>query len=499
MLAVIAAPILSAIVGMGLSFTQPNQVPLIPLMFFIMNGSLCFYYTILWLQSKIDVFDPLGLLGAFGIVFYLAGPVMQIGSDYWPFIPSLRGQEDWFTIWAALNSVGLAIFALIVGRPTVRYRQLRSIWVIDFRYFKVIALIALAITAASQAYIFAKFGGVSGFIQTFSERQELHLGRTENDPFENLGFIVVIAESFKYTFAMCCITYLKGKRYAKNIILFAALMSSLLAIFLVFGGLRGSRNATVFSLIFAVGMYSFWIKKVKVKLALAGVLFVFAFLTAYNWYKIAGVRGVGAIFDAQERASFNNTRQDNSLFVFTRDMGRMDVQVLAMIGYEERGVPLRHGLTYAGAPFTVVPTAVVPWKPTHLAEAKSDVVFGVGQYNPKYRMTTILFGLFGEAFINFWYVGAVLSYAGLALVVRFTRRLVYGLAENDARRLLVPVFCLLPINMLLADAGVLVMMLTRALLIPTAVIMASVRVRRRLSARPGDEALTSRHALTPRI
>jgi hypothetical protein len=487
MLTALLACFLSIAIAAGLAMNQLHHIPTIALILFVINGSICIYYTLLWLSARIDVFDPLGLFGMFGVIYYLISPIGQIGADYWPFIPSLSGRGDWFNLWAALNTAGLLIFAGIIGRPTRMPRPLKREWVIDYRVFRIAALIALLVTFGFQLYIFSKFGGVSGFVQAFSERQEQHLGRTERDPFEDMGFPLVIAESFKYVFAMCCIIYFRNKSYARTIPFFAMLMTVMLVIFLVFGGLRGSRSATVFSLVFAAGMYRFWIRDIPMKVIVLGVAFIFGFQNIYYWYKIAGSSGVAAMFDKDARSGFANSRQDNTLYVLSRDMGRLDIQTSIMIAHAEQGLPLQYGATYLGAPFTVIPTAIVPWKPKDLAIAKSDVVFGQGKFDPKYKLTTIVFGLVGEAFVNFGYVGILLAYAVLGLVTARIRKYVYGLAPLDARRLLIPVFCILPVNILLTDAGVLVMILMRALLIPTLLLLVSVRFRRVAIADPVDD------------
>lgn len=297
--------------------------------------------------------------------------------------------------------------------------------------------------------------------------------------------LTVIGESFKFLLAMACMLYLKGKPYARKMSFFVLMMLSFLVIFLVFGGLRGSRSSTVFSLIYAAGMYHFYIRKIPTKLILGGIFFVFAFLNAYYWYKIAGVSGVSAIFNVEQRLEYSPARQDSVLYVVSRDMGRMDVQTLAMITHEERGAPLHHGLTYLGAPFTVIPQAIVPWKPESLAIAKSDIVFGPGRYNPRVTPTTIVLGLFGEGYVNFGFPGILAAFFLLGLLTAYIRNRVYLLDPRDIRRLVIPVFCLLPIGMLLFDAGLVLMVLVRALLVPGLVIAASLRIRRRhVAARP---------------
>jgi len=94
-------------------------------------------------------------------------------------------------------------------------------------------------------------------------------------------------------------------------------------------------------------------------------------------------------------------------------------------------------------------------------------------------------GLFGEGYVNFGFPGILAAFFLLGLLTAYIRNRVYLLDPRDIRRLVIPVFCLLPIGMLLFDAGLVLMVLVRALLVPGLVIAAPLRIRRRhVAARP---------------
>ena len=456
-------------------FTMGASAPWLAITLFGLNGALIFQHGVKWMQGRMDTFDPAGMIGLFGIVFFLFSPAYQIAADFWPFIPPLTYDTDWITLWALMNLGGIIIYLAIIEAPA-RAKPMTSAWVFNRRRFWIVMPVALAFCFAMQVYVFMQFGGIGGLVRTFTERQQLGLGLSANDPFDNLGLPLLFAESFKYLFAMTIVVWAKDKPFARSWFFFAGMMIVCLIVFIVFGGLRGSRSNTIFSLIFAAGMYHFWIRQIRMKTVLLGVAFILVFMNGYYWYKIAGSGGIEAIFNPAARQTYVAARQDPNLYVITRDLGRMDVQTLALREYHREKLSYTFGATYPTSVFTVIPTSIVPYKPTFLLEAKTTIVRGVGRFVAGMpRTTTIVLGLFGEAFINFSYPGVFVAFGLLAWSIRSIRRLIRTLTSGDARLLLLPALCLLPIQILTTDSGVVVMLIARALLVPTLVIFLSGR------------------------
>ncbi len=464
------ALLLSAAIAVGVAITQPEPISPIMLVICIFNGTLCARYFLNWACGRYNLFDPIGLFGFFGIIYFLISPLVQIGNDFWPFIPPLTADHDWLILWALLNSIGLIAFTFIVDVQQRRPIVDRQFWTVDASRFTLAALVAMAVSVIIQLYILARFGGVAGLVSTYSMRQEMQLGRTEDDPFNNLGLPLLIAESFKYVFAMYVIIRLKNVKVAKSVMFFVFLMSMFFIVFMVFGGLRGSRSSTVFSLIFAAGMYHFWIKELSRKTVLIGIVFLFGFLNAYYWYKISGQEGLSAIFSAEERSYYSEDRQDNLVYVVARDMGRMDVQTLAMMRSEDGRLPYAWGKTYLDAPFTIIPKVLVPWKPETLVESKNVIANRVSLFS---RDSTIVMGMVGEGVINFGPIGGLASFAVLGCLMAWARRLLYSLRSGDIRRLLFPVIALTPVLFLIEDAGLIVMIVAKALLVPIIILFIS--------------------------
>lgn len=448
-------------------------VDVFSLFYFIcfINGILILRDGIDFVVGKIDTFDPVGIIGIIGYFLFFVSPVLQNSWDYWPFIPSLSQDSGWMLFWAITNFFGVLIYQYI-SKFNIRSQVNKSGYYFNIKKFNIIMPIALLISFMMQVYVYSKFGGISGFVETFTSRQNDGLVKAGEDPFEGLGLPMLFAESFKILIAIYIIFNLsKLKKYKSNL-LFIFIMIAFVIIFLFFGGLRGSRSSTVFALFFAAGMYHYWVKKISIKFVLIGVLAVSSFLTTYYWYKIAGTEGVRAIFDSSYRSSLNSARQDVGKYVIVRDLGRMDVQTLALKRYLEEGYSYSYGRTYLTAFFSVVPKSIIPFKPDQITKEKTEILHGIGSYiKDEPRQTTLVLGQYGEAFINFGIVGILFYFMVLGWIVRKLRQYIAVLQSWDVRRFLLPMLTVIPILMLITDMNVLILNMTRYMLFPLLVFL----------------------------
>lgn len=434
--------------------------------FCFLNGILILRDGIDFLTSKIDTFDPVGLIGIVGYFLFFISPVLQNHWDYWPFIPNLTEDKDWMLFWALTNFFGILIYQYI-SRFGLNNKKNNIGYYFNLKKFNIIMPIALLISFSMQMYVYSKFGGISGFVDTFTSRQNDGLVRAGEDPFEGLGLPMLFAESFKILIAIYLIFKLDKIKKYKGSFKFILLMVFLAIIFLLFGGLRGSRSSTIFALFFAAGMYHYWVKKISIKFVLVGILSVSAFLTTYYWYKIAGTEGIRAIYDSNYRNSLNSARQDASKYVIARDLGRMDVQSLALKRYMSENYEYSYGRTYATAVFSVVPKSIVPFKPDQVTKEKTEILYGVGSYiKDAPRQTTLVLGQYGEAFINFGILGIFLYFSILGLIVRKIRQYIIVLKSWDVRRFLLPIISIVPILMMITDMNVIILNMTRYLFFP---------------------------------
>lgn len=436
------------------------------------------------LRGKAGFMDPGALLGFLFLPMLLVAPVKQLAWDYWPFVPELTDSLRWIDLWAALNLAGMLLYRFGL-RTRLRIRgegmaRAPRVWLPRSRRLFVFLLVAaLLVGLAAQAYIYAHFGGIGGFVRTFTERQDA--GAAEFDPFEGLGVPMILADSFKIMLSIALVHLFQDKPYARSMLFFVAMMGFLFVVFLLFGGLRGSRSATLFSLFCAAGLYHLKIRRLGLKVLALSLALSVGFMGAYYWYKTLGLEGFSASTGASARATLSDKRGSVGQYVVARDLGRMDVQVLALRDVNtDAGPGYALGRTYLASVFSIVPRSVVPFKPDQITREKTELIRGRGSYMPgEPRQTTLVLGQFGEAFVNFSYPGVLLFYLLLGVLVRRIRTLATTLDRADLRLYLVPGLVLIPILMVITDMNVIFQQLVRYLLVPSLVVLAATtRIRR---------------------
>jgi hypothetical protein len=94
------------------------------------------------------------------------------------------------------------------------------------------------------------------------------------------------------------------------------------------------------------------------------------------------------------------------------------------------------------------------------------------------REATFVYGLAGEAMLNFGKWAVPVVYGIFGLLVRAVRRLIFRLDEDDVRRLVYPFLSALCLVVLLSDSDNIVIFLLQNGLLPIAVLyFGSVRIR----------------------
>jgi hypothetical protein len=416
--------------------------------------------------GKTDLFNPSVVVAFIGVFFFLISPVSQVHWNFWPYLPSMSNDHGWIDLWSLINLIGVIIYVYTKEKAFKKNLPNKiQQKTVDKNKFFYISVIFLSITFIAQVYIYISFGGIQGFINTFTLRQEL--GRDGDDPFQGMGMIMLLAESFKLIFAMFIIFLVKERGGCKSNQCFLLLMLMFLFVFIFFGGLRGSRSSTLLPLIFAAGMYHYWIRPIPFKMVMYGLFGIFLFLTSYYWYKIAGVDGINAIFDSSQRTEFHESRQNADMYIISRDLGRMDFQSLALKRIYDEDFPLSYGRTYLTSIFSVVPKAIVPFKPDSITKEKTELLHGIGSYDSNgWRQTTLVLGQYGEALVNFGIAGVFAFYFLLGRLVFYLNYLVKALENSDVRKLLLPVFTFIPVWLLITDMNVVIYQLFRYLTIP---------------------------------
>lgn len=392
-----------------------------------------------WFRGRLNIFDPVGILGLIGFHFFFLAPLLHVHWDLWTLFnvvppPDWRG---WLGGMAFLNALGLLVYRaarnIFMGTESKQPRQTE--WRLDRRRFLIIVSGALLITGILQLQVYASYGGITGYIATATDLELI----AERDPMQGKGFIYMISESFPILTLMAFAVYAGRKESYKS---WPVIMLVLLVYFflkLLFGGLRGSRSNTIWGLFWAVGIVNFWLRPISKKLVFAGCTFLVLFMYFYGFFKSAGLDGLQALESAEARAELEERTGRDLKGTLLGDLGRSDVQafLLYRLSRPESDYEYAWGRTYFAAVSTLIPRSIVDRPPRKTKEG-TEAQYGREAYIPGAWQSSKLYGLTGETMLNFGPVAVPFAFLIFGFVVGGIRRLMMTLEPTDSRLMLLP-------------------------------------------------------------
>ncbi len=451
----------------------------------VINTSLCHWFVIpvvfcgvligrdavSWLKGRFDLFDPIGVLGVIGWHFFFLAPLMHVYWNYWMggVVPP-ADWRPWLGYMAILNLLGLVIYQMMVRReyclPWFR-RAVSTEKTLDIKRFKVVLALALFLSFFLQLLAWQRMGGVFGILELSSLQKEEIL--------KGMGIIFTFSESFPILLAMGAVVWFQRRRRKAS---WAMLIGFLLIFFVVqfvWGGLRGSRSATVWKLFWVTGMVHLALRPVPRRIVLPGLLILILFMYVYGFYKTAGAEAVDIMQDGGIAAAEETTGR-TSRGLMLGDLGRSDVQAMllhnSVKSYSIYDYAL--GETYLGGLSILIPRQIWPDRPPTKVRAGTDMLYGFGAWESGLR-TSRVFGLAGEAIINFGFLFVPLAFSVLGLVVSTIRYVYLRIRTHDPRILLVPFLINLCVVFLIGDSDEVVFFIVKNGFLPASVILLSLK------------------------
>lgn len=240
----------------------------------------------------------------------------------------------------------------------------------------------------------------------------------------------------------------------------------------------------VWALIWAVGVVHLWVRPLSRKLIASGTVALFLLIYFLAFYKGVGPDALSAFEGSRRRAQLEAETRNNIRNVLLIDLGRSSIQSYVLYRLSSMDdFDYGWGRTYAAGAAVVVPRRIWPERPVLKVKEGTEALYGRGSFAPGYREATFVYGLAGEAMLNFGQWAVPVVYAIFGLFVRWIRRLMSRLDEDDVRRLLYPFLSALCLVVLLSDSDNVVIFLLQNGLLPFGVLYAgSVRLRRDAAA-----------------
>ena len=424
-----------------------------------------------WLRGKYDLYDPKGVVGALGYYFFFLTPLLFIaGGAGMSQAEALADWRPWVGYLALLNMAGLLFY--FVGHKVGFYARSREIrqpfcqtmqtwrtgvrrtavrWTIDvdraWPWFLLLGSVALL----AQVYVFYQSGGIAGIIQQAMTVQET--GRMETT---GLGMFKM-ARRAAPIIALIYMSLIRQKRnlppatYATT---YALIVAFAVAQFLLLG-FGGSRSATVWSLFWLVGIFHQYWRPIDRRTLFLGLGVVISFMYLYGFYKNAGTQAVTTLTEGGSLSDLEEDTGRTFRGMLIGDLSRTDVQSYSLFKLKNSKYDLRWGKTYLSALSRSIPSWVWPNRPldSEKVVAATELFKGPGEYIPGdlFRNSSKVFGLAGEAMLNFGVWSAPIPFALWGFLVGRYRRVLLTWHVTDVRRFLAPLITLLLFMTLFSD------------------------------------------------
>jgi hypothetical protein len=389
-----------------------------------------------WLRGRLDVFDPKTVIGCLAFYGFFAAPILHVVWNIYGVGNEMLLWGDWRP-WlgavACLNALGLVAYRCAHNWIFNRTAPSVTQWVVNRKRFYPVFALALASSVAGVATYLWELGGISGVVEAYENNQEAFVGK---------GWLLVFAWPLA-VLSFIAIVFAWADRNGKNRprLTTGMMLLSVAGVghFLLLGW-YGSRGTTIWALFWMAGIIHYRFRKLSRRMVTAGLILLIVFMYFYGFYK------------EQNRASFEVLRspalwlappgyQRDLKHLLLGDLARADSNALILHNLikDPGDYDYRWGLTYLGALGILIPRNIWPDRP----EFKIDAGTEAQQGKASSRRSSQVYGLSGEALLNFGPLGVVPMFAILGGVLGWYRRKLTSWDTLDARMFLAPFFTIL--------------------------------------------------------
>jgi hypothetical protein len=425
-----------------------------------------------WFRNRLSLFDPAGIIGLLGVHFFFLTPLLHVTWDSWMrYIDPPPDWRDWLGRMAILNGAGLLLYQFGRRRAAVwrQHTTNETLWQLNRKRLLWVAGSALVLSGALQIWVYARQGGILGYIETFTEAAQYPESASG---FKGMGWIFMLSESFPILGMIYFVVRAGHLRTTKAWPVIILVLLGFFVLQMLFGGLRGSRSNTIWAVFWAVGIIHFWIRPFSRKFLFVGACLLVIFMYFYGFYKDLGKETWtafrGGVIPAEVSVKTGRTFD----VVLLGDLGRADVQafLLYRLSMPNRDYQYAWGGTYLASTTLLIPKAIWPDRPPGKTKAGTEAQYGVGSWDEQKWSSSLVYGLAGEAMLNFGPIAVPFAYGFFGLIVGLLQRFSYRLRSWDTRLLVYPFLVNSCFSILQSDSDNLLFNLIKGGFLPTLVI-----------------------------
>lgn len=422
-----------------------------------------------WLRGRMDTYDPRTVVACLAFYGCFVTPLLHVVWDTFGagYDLILRGDwRPWLGAIATLQAIGFILFRSAHNLVYARARADSTRWVADDRKFLPVFGAAITVALSAQAYLLTQMGGIAGVIEAFERNKAA---------FEGKGWLLVFAGPLTVLSFIVLMERAKHQdpgrrsRWLKVVLL----LSAVGIVHFVLMGWRGSRAATVLTVLWLIGIVHYRFRRIPLKAVAAGMSLLVGFMYFYGFYKERGQEGWEVLRSPSLWAEPQGYKR-NLKGLLLGDLARADVTAFVLYNLEKfpRDYQFRYGLTYAGAFGILIPKNLWPDRPQFKIEAGTEAQYGKAS---RWRSSRV-YGLSGEALLNFGPLGVPVMFGVFGALLGWYRRKSSGWKPSDLRVFLMPLAAMLFAAGFIGDSdNVVFAALTHGALVFAAVLMASNR------------------------
>ncbi|MEZ9356501.1 hypothetical protein AB4143_10040 [Vibrio breoganii] len=304
-----------------------------------------------------------------------------------------------------------------------------------------LALVFLSLSLLLQILVFAKFGGMAGYVDVWSN---------DRSQFKGLGAILIVAEAFPILLAFVILYLYRNDR--KGLYFFVGLIIVFFVLKLVFGGLRGSRSNTIWGLFWLAGVIHIVYYRFKKIHFAVGVAFLVAFMSIYSLYKSFGVDGFTSGYSVSDTGRYEG---NPALGVLLTDFSRSgEHSYILHEFFNTDEYDIKYGNTYLSSLLKLIPGLNNPFGKIDKNFAGAQLFYS--HYNidseHSYYYNSRIYGLYGEGVLNFGPIIPVFMFFVIGSIIGFIHGWVTRFSLSDPRIYIVPFVSNLCLMFVLADS-----------------------------------------------
>jgi hypothetical protein len=350
---------------------------------------------------------------------------------------------DW-NYWLSILSwfyMGCVIVYYLLAKLFLIKRDIKDRRFFDKKRVVTIGLIFLSVSLICQILVYLKFGGIIGYMVSWTESR---------DQFDGLGLLFMFSEPFPIIALILFCLLVDPNKVRSPLLIIVLLFIVFFVLKLLFGGFRGSRSNTIWGLFWFAGIVHLYFFRLKAAHFLVGLTFLILFMNLYSLYKSFGIDAFTFQYSLEDTGRF----EDNpTLTILLNDFSRAGLHAFMLSQYFDYGFyEIKFGQTYLYTIGKLIPF----FNPDFLYSknsAGSEILYD-RQSNLIYKdyYNTRIYGAYGEGFLNFGPFFAVFIFGLVSLFIIYLDNFCRSLNKFDPTYLVIPFLSNLSIILLIADS-----------------------------------------------